>query len=509
MLSSSLRFIVGALTALLIYGHFWRKSVGGTMRIMPGRKIDISINIDAIKNMYSGPVFRYAPNYIVMNTVDGARGIYAGPKTNVQKAPFYKFLHMNNSTAVASVIDKTSHARKRHIVSQGFSDAALRSLEPYIIENIEQWCDLLGTNITDGRKVQDNEWSEAKNMSQWTNYLTFDVLGDICFGKPFGLLTSSAHRYLPQMLLSNMYAFQAVGNSPLLPFWKPIIEKLGFHKLIFPTISSNREKFQAFVLRTTGERMDKFKSEKSSGIGQRKDFFYWLVNATDADGNPGYTMPELWLEARTLLTAGSDTSSIVLAAAFFYICHNPRVLEKLQAELRSTFDESAEIRAGPKMNSCTYLRAVIDETLRMTPPVPSSIPREVQVGGITIGGHYFPKSTILGTSAYCLQHNDDSFLDPFTYRPERWIVDEGNGVTVEDLAAAKAAFIPFSLGSRGCVGKSLAYAEISMALARGFWMFDVRLKEGDNTGEGTYGDFMLADVFVGERDGPWVEFKPR
>jgi hypothetical protein len=147
-----------------------------------------------------------------MNTADGARAIYSGPKTNIRKAPFYKFLYNKNAAGLAALIDKTAHARKRHITSQGFSDAALKSQEPYMIANIQQWCDLLGTNITDGRRIEANEWTEAKNMSTWSNYLTFDVLGDLCFGKPFGLLTSSAVRYVPRMMLSSMYAFQTVST---------------------------------------------------------------------------------------------------------------------------------------------------------------------------------------------------------------------------------------------------------------------------------------------------------
>jgi cytochrome P450 len=159
-----------------------------------------------------GPIFRYGPDYLVINTVDGARTIYSGAKTNIQKAPLYKYVHINNIAGIATIIDKPAHARKRHITSQGFSDTALRSLEPYMNANIEQWCDLLGTNTVDGRKPKANEWTEAKDMSRWANYLTFDVLGDLCFGEPFGLLTSEAQRYIPQMLLSTMYAFQTVSS---------------------------------------------------------------------------------------------------------------------------------------------------------------------------------------------------------------------------------------------------------------------------------------------------------
>lgn len=264
--------------------------------------------------------------------------------------------------------------------------------------------------------------------------------------------------------------------------------------------------FRSFIIQAVNERVEKSNSEEVSGLAERKDIFYWLTNGQGPDGMPGYSMPELLVEARTLVTAGSDTSAITLAAAFFYLCRNPKPLMRLQKELRGTFDDFDAIRAGSKMNSCIYLRAVIDETLRITPPVPSSIPREVQAGGITIDNQYFPEGTILGTSAYCLHHNADNFPDASTYQPERWIVDKGTGVTVHDVSAAKAAFVSFSLGSRGCVGKPMAYAEISMALARVLWRFNIRLKEGDRTGEGSSGEFVLADVFVGERDGPWVEF---
>jgi cytochrome P450 len=277
--------------------------------------------------------------------------------------------------------------------------------------------------------------------------------------------------------------------------------------LIFPQVFSHVDTFRSFAQQAMGQRVEKYKLEKQSGVAERKDFFYWLTNAKGPDDGPGYNMTELALEARTLIIAGSDTSAITLAAACFYLCRNPTVLEKLQNELRSTFTNFDSIRPGPKMNSCVYLRAVIDETLRTTPPVPSSLAREVQAGGITIEGEYLPEGTILGSSSYCLHHNPDNYPNSFAFVPERWIVSEETGVTAKDVAAAKSAFMPFSWGSRGCLGKPMAYAEISMALGKVLWRYDIRLKPGDRTGEASNGQFALRDVFVSERDGPLVEFK--
>lgn len=460
--------------------------------------------------IHQGPIYRCGPNYLVINTAEGLTKIYAGSKTNVRKAPVYTYLHDGGASASATVINKDAHARKRRILSHAFSDTALRSLEEYMIQNIELWCTLL----TEGEG-----WSEVKDMSRWSNYLTFDILGELCFGKSFGLMTSPAQRYLPRMLLGTMHTFQTVrspyfrsilqrpdkvqiGNSPLLPYWPFLRDRLKLDRLLIPEFHSDRQAFRAFSTVAIKERI----VESKKVGGSRRDFFYWLLDATDGD-DPGYTMPEILLECRTLIIAGSDTSSITLAAAFYYLCRSATILERLQHEIRSTFQNVDEIRTGQKMSECTYLRAVIDETLRMTPPVPSSLPREVEAGGISIDGKYIPQGTIVGSSAYCLHHNPDYFPDPYIFRPERWIVDDSTGVNAEAVSRSRSAFCPFSLGSRGCIGKTMAYNELSLALARVLYKLDVRLEKDDKSGEGLNGEYAQQDVFVSDRDGPLVQFR--
>jgi cytochrome P450 len=262
--------------------------------------------------------------------------------------------------------------------------------------------------------------------------------------------------------------------------------------------------------------VEKSKPENDASI--RKDFFYWLTRAKDPQTGEGYTMPEMWAESRLLITAGSDTSSITIAAAFFYLLRNPSALEALQSELRGSFSSAEEIVSGPQLSACHYLRAVIDETLRLAPPVPSSLPRQVLAGGMIVDEDYFPEGAIVGTSAYAIHHSEKYYPDPWAFKPDRWIAPKSEqGAEAEALQLAKSAFCPFSLGSRGCIGKSMAYAELSIALGKVFYMYDVRLASGDVTGAGKKGgveegrrregEFQLRDLFVSGRDGPVVEFK--
>ena len=100
----------------------------------------------------------------------------------------------------------------------------------------------------------------------------------------------------------------------------------------------------------------------------------------------------------------------------------------------------------------------------MSPVVPGLLPREVQPGGLCIAGRYFPAGKDMGVPHYAIHHNEAYYADSFTYNPERWIIDVDGGVSAESVALAQSAFCPFSIGPRGCVGKSLAMKEIMVVV---------------------------------------------
>ena len=173
---------------------------------------------------------------------------------------------------------------------------------------------------------------------------------------------------------------------------------------------------------------------------------------------------------------------------------------------------------GPQLTSCHYLRAVLDESMRLSPGVGGVLPREVLPGGLQVKAHHFPEGTVVVTCHYSIHHNEAYYPDPFIFKPSRWIADSDNDTTSSSVELAKSAFCPFSIGPRGCIGKAMAYAEMSILLARVVWLFDMRLKEGSTLGEGNpalgkgrtrRNEFQLYDKFVSMTDGPLVEFKMR
>lgn len=153
----------------------------------------------------------------------------------------------------------------------------------------------------------------------------------------------------------------------------------------------------------------------------------------------------------------------------------------------------------------------------MTPAVGGLLPRTILGGRATIDGHTFPQGTRVGVPGYAIHHNPDYFPSPFAYKPERWLVDEKAGVSPDDVKCAQNAFFQFSIGPRGCIGKTLAYVEMTVAVARIIWLFDVQLVDGEKgTGKSGFIDAMKTrgecptfDKFVSHPEDLFLKFKLR
>lgn len=73
----------------------------------------------------------------------------------------------------------------------------------------------------------------------------------------------------------------------------------------------------------------------------------------------------------------------------------------------------------------------------------------------------------MGVSQYSLHHNSEYFTELYTFKPERWL-DENEA----QVARMRSAFVPFSIGTRSCAGKAMAYLKSSLVIAKTLWNFD-------------------------------------
>jgi cytochrome P450 len=132
----------------------------------------------------------------------------------------------------------------------------------------------------------------------------------------------------------------------------------------------------------------------------------------DPKKNMGLSDYEIADEALNLIVAGSDTTAVSLTYLVWALLRpqNASIQEKLLAEIAPLpLDATAA-----DLNSLKYLKAVINETLRLYGAAPGSQPRVVPPQGATLGGYNFSGGTIVSTQAYSLHRDPDIYSDPET-----------------------------------------------------------------------------------------------
>jgi len=155
-----------------------------------------------------------------------------------------------------------------------------------------------------------------------------------------------------------------------------------------------------------------------------------------------------------LIFAGTDSTGMNLATTFFQLARHPEKHSHVHQELLT-----APPTAG--LQTLTYLRAVIRETLRLSMANPTRLPHVVPAGGWSFNGHYFSVGTNVGCALHTLHFNPEVFTSPFEFRPERWLDDtEENRVTPK----MNRNHIPFGLETRSCIAKNFAMAELYTAV---------------------------------------------
>lgn len=221
-----------------------------------------------------------------------------------------------------------------------------------------------------------------------------------------------------------------------------------------------------------------------------------------------------------MVLQGAFSVATAMSALLFYLSRERRCYEKLAAEIRSTFQRADEIRSGQQLSSCQYLRACIDEALRIAPPIPGTGWRELKSsdgGSLVVDGHVVPPGTEVGVNTYALHHNEEYFPNPYKFEPERWLATE---TPEEQRNIMRAAFAPFSIGYRACTGKAMAYLESSLIIAKILWYFDFEIppgplghvgggKSGAAGGRDRVAEYQLYDVLSAGHEGPYLLFHPR
>jgi cytochrome P450 len=202
--------------------------------------------------------------------------------------------------------------------------------------------------------------------------------------------------------------------------------------------------FHAVIDRMIAERR-----KSSQGI---HDLLTMLMEARDDNGE---TMSDLQLrdEVATLLTAGHETTTLVLAWTIFLISTRPDVMDRMAAEIGFLNGRAPEYE---DLSRLRYTRMVAEEAMRLYPPV--WVLSRTVVADDVIGGYEISAGSELLVLPYVTHRHPQWWQDPDRFWPERFLPENSAG-------RPRGAYLPFGAGPRTCIGLNFAMTEILVVLA--------------------------------------------
>jgi cytochrome P450 len=279
--------------------------------------------------------------------------------------------------------------------------------------------------------------------------LTLEIVGECLFSTDLSAVTHEIGLSLGEVLhLSNEYINALVP----LPLWIPTPFSRRFR--------SELGKLDAAVKKLIGARLDAKERQ-----GKDSDLLGMLLaahlqpdaKAESGEGMVALSVQELRDEVMTLLLAGHETTANALTFAFLLLTQNPAAAAKLQ-------EESSRVLGGrtpslAELPALAYNKQVIEETLRLYPPV-WAIGRRA-IAGDQIGGHAIAAGTHVLLSPILTQRDPRFFPEPQRFLPERFAKKETKEGGTPRLTGA---YFPFAAGPRQCIGLGFAMMELQLVL---------------------------------------------
>lgn len=427
--------------------HVWKCRGGKNFLVM-----------EELRQRY-GPVVRTGPEEITI--IDPSSPLTLdGPRNNCEKAVWYDFLLPE--IAVNTTRNKKHHDIRRRIWDRAFSSKAFDTYEKLAVEHAETLISQISQLSEEGNAVV---------VTDWFYWYTFDVIGELAFAKSFNMLRDKKWHSAVKLLRRAMSLL-----GPFSPV--PWLAQIAFH--FIPWMHVIRDWFT--MMRWCKQRMDeRIIAQVNLEKFNKPDVSYWLIDASLKQGS--LEADRSWLngDAIAIIIAGSDTVGSALVFAAYELACNQKQQDELFNELRNV-----DIYNQTQLQSCKYLNAVINETLRLHPPVPTGGYRQSPPAGLEINGIHIPGHVTIVSPRYSLGRLEFCYEQADRWIPERW-------TTKPEMIKDIRGFSPFSQGRYNCVGKNLAMIEMRVVIAMLVRKFRIGFSGADK-GETLFSD--LRDNFT-------------
>jgi len=402
--------------------------------------------------------------------------ILYGPNSECLKSTWYG--QTGNDPKKCSIHmtrDFNGHRLRRRAWDRGFSIKALNTYEPRIKAKADLFKSQLAT-----------KGATSMDVSTWSMFFSFDVMGEVGFGKDFNNLTSGVEHPAIKGVHAHMTMLGIMSTVP----W--LLNVLGS----IPGAAAGYSDFFSFCAGQIREKHKTWDGEKYP-----QDVVSWLLKAVKENDVSASPSPEaLEDDSRVMIIAGSETTATTLAGALYYLAKCPDKQKRLQQFLDQAMPGGYSQWSYEKVKSISYLDDFLSETLRLRPALLTGGARETPAKGIQIDDTYIPGNTNVVIPVSLIQRDPRWWQQAEDFVPERF------GEKRLEMETDQAPYLPFSLGAYSCPGKNLAQMSLRISLSMIAQNFDVSFAPGEN-GEAFEKEIM--DTFTVTLPALQLRFTPR
>src|SRR6266436_3219672 len=222
----------------------------------------------------------------------------------------------------------------------------------------------------------------------------------------------------------------------------------------------SRARFRKRWTQFVGMLMEERRATGKNEGAPPRDLFDLMGEARDPETGQAFTDEQLGDQVATMILAGHETTATALFWSLYLLALDPSVQEELAAEVKG-----AAVNGAPDIERLKFTRAVIDETMRLYPPV--FLIARAAAGPDTIAGMPVRRNDVVLVAPWLLHRHEKLWRDPNAFMPSRFMAPAP--------PPDRFAYLPFGVGARICIGAHFALVEATLALAKVIGAFRVTL----------------------------------
>ncbi|MGF1757091.1 cytochrome P450 [Photobacterium sagamiensis] len=343
-----------------------------------------------------------------------------------------------------------SWKRQRKLIMPAFSKKSLTSFFP-LLEQITERLRL--------RLMKKSEQSTLFAIHDDLRRFTVDITTSLVFGHDTRLLEHDGDDL--QKYLEVIFPVLNSRTKMPFPYWHYI--KLQKDRNVEQALIEV-EKYALEIVEQTHAEL-----QQNPELADSPETILQAMVAASDDDNNRLTNKELFANILTLLLAGEDTTSNLIAWMLYFISQQPEVQDKICEEAKQIRQNHEGLLSVQGLDELIYLESVARETLRLKSTAPM-ISAETVDQVTLVDGTELPTGTRLFLMTRLGGMNTDRFPDAYQFRPERW---QTEAMATEACPHRATSHFPFGGGARHCPGESLAFMEAKMVVAMLCQQFDI------------------------------------